>query len=524
MKSFTEMFTAARAISTPLVGVRTFDPASTIHNVTSTLSTEAQELTPLCSWDAIHGLKGLNDKGTEAVGAMCAKADDGQGVERGATVDLAICLAVAEEADEDVIIFIHNPQLVWGQDKKVIQAMWNLRNPYKAAGNMLVNLFGVGDEVPAELQQDMLILEEPLPTREQLAKIVTDTFAYAAQKPEYKACKSGATPDVVKSATDAGIGLPSFPFEQSTSMCLDMKAGKLDIETLWGRKKEIVSQNPGLSYHAGRETLADMYGCASWVTTNRLLMDGPYRPTIIVRMDEIQRQLAGSESDSSGTKGNLMGEFLTWVNDKNVICVLNVGVSGTSKSWGPYCLGGEYGLPVVNYSVSAMEHKHVGESSRHMRTAHRVLESISDGKILLFASANSLEGLPPELISRFQRGGIWFFDLPDSKEKNGILDLKIKMYGLDPNQERPAMENWTGRDIDNCAGKSKLYGISLVEAAKYIIPLHQSHTAMIDNIRSMASDKYLSASKEGVYKYTPAEGSKAAFSSTVKVVEGRKMR
>jgi hypothetical protein len=521
MKSFTEMFVAARSISTPLIAVRTFDPSSTINNIVRTLGDELVATLPLVSWDSIHGLKGLNDVGVEQVAKMCNKADDGAGVERGATVDLAICLAVMEEADADVLAFIHNPQLVWNTDKKVVQAQWNLRNPYKANGNMLVNLIGTGDDIPAELQQDMLILEEPLPTRTDLAKIVTDTFAYAAQKPEYKACKTAATPEVIKSATDALIGLPAFPAEQATSMCLDMNAGKLDIETLWSRKKDIVSQNPGLTYHAGRETLKDMYGCAAWVKFAERLMKGPKQPTVIVRMDEIQRQLAGSESDSSGTKGNLMGEFLTWVNDHNVICTLNVGVSGTSKSWGPYCIGGEHNKPIVNYSVSAMEHKHIGESSRHMRTAHKVLDSISDNQIWLIASANSLEGLPPELISRFQRGGIFFFDLPDDDEKAGILTLKLKAYGLDPNQERPTMQHWTGRDIDNCCGRAQLLGISVAEASQDIIPLHQSHNAMIENIRSMASGKYLSASKPGTYHYVPEPKTNAP---SVKIVEGRKMR
>ena len=264
-----------------------------------------------------------------------------------------------------------------------------------------------------------------------------------------------------------------------------------------------------------------MYGCAAWLKDAQLLMNGKKRPTILVRMDEIQRQLAGSESDSSGTKGNLMGEFLTWVNDRNVICTLNLGVSGTSKSWGPICLGGEYGVPVVNYSVSAMEHKHVGESSRHMRTAHKVLESISDCNIWLIASANSLDGLPPELISRFQRGGIYFFDLPDEEEKQGILKLKIKHYKLDPNQEMPAMPNWTGRDIDNVCGKADLFGMSLVDAAQHIIPLHQSHNAMIENIRSQASNKFLSASKTGVYQYT-SQPTVHKSTVTVTPVEGQR--
>ena len=168
-----------------------------------------------------------------------------------------------------------------------------------------------------------------------------------------------------------------------------------------------------------------------------------------------------------------------------------------------------------------MEHKHIGESSRHMRTAHKVLDSISDNQIWLIASANSLEGLPPELISRFQRGGIFFFDLPDDDEKAGILTLKLKAYGLDPNQERPTMQHWTGRDIDNCCGRAQLLGISVAEASQDIIPLHQSHNAMIENIRSMASGKYLSASKPGTYHYVPEPKTNAP---SVKIVEGRKMR
>ena len=97
---------------------------------------------------------------------------------------------------------------------------------------------------------------------------------------------------------------------------------------MWGRKREIVTQNPGLTYHPASETLKDMAGCAAWINSAQLLMNGPYKPTIIVRMDEIQRQFAGNETDSSGTKGNLMGEFLNWVNDRKVICSLNLGVSG----------------------------------------------------------------------------------------------------------------------------------------------------------------------------------------------------
>jgi hypothetical protein len=518
MKSFIELFTAAREVSTPLVAVRTFDPSSTIQSITASLGSQLAEVVPIISWDAIHGLKGLNDVGVSALGQM---ATDTETV-LGATVDLPLALGVLEAAGEDVIAFIHNPHLVWDTDKKVIQAVWNLRNDYKANGNMLIHLIGIGVELPAELQQDTLILEEPLPTREELAQIVVDTFGNAAAgKKEYAACKGGATPKVVKDAVDALIGLPKFPADQASAMSLDKVKGYLSIEDLWTRKRDIVSANPGITYHAGKETLKDMYGVNSVRKFGIQFMNGKFSPTLILRQDEIEKQFAGNGTDSSGTKGNLLGEWLTWVNDRRIICSLFLGVPGSSKSHAAYCIGGEFGRPVINYSIPGMEHEHVGMSSKHQRTAHKVLDAISDGRIWLIATANSLNGLPPELVSRFQVGGIYFFDAPDTEEKNGILQLKISQYKLDPNQEMPNMDNWTGRDVDNCARKADTLGISLVEASEHIVPLLTSHKEQMQTLRENATGRYLSASKPGVYEYTPA-----VVKPTVKLTDGvtRKIR
>jgi hypothetical protein len=517
MKSFIETFTDARAVSTPLVAVRTFDPASTINAITKSLGDKAHG-TPLVSWDAIRGLRGLNDEaGVPAVAQMCQKAD----VDPQATVDLAIALGTLESADEDVIAFIQNPQLVWPDDKKVIQALWNLRDGYKANGNMVVLCITPGDTLPNEWQQDVLLLDEPLPTREELATIVIDTFKYAGQNAEYKACLKGATPEVVKAACDALIGLPAFPAEQAVAMCLDKKTGKLDNEMLWDRKRTIVSQRPGLTYHAGHETFADMYGVETVKNFGMKLMTGKYSPTIILRMDEIEKQFAGNASDSSGVKGDLLGEFLTWVEDRKVICTLFLGVPGSSKSWASYCIGGNYGKPVLNYSVSAMQDSLVGNSGKNMRNANRTVDAISDGRIWLIATANSLRGLPPELISRFQVGGIFFFDAPDADERNGIMALKTAKYGLDRNQALPEMEGWTGRDIDGCARKADLLGVSLTEAGSFVVPLMTSHAEQMEELRQSAHGRFLSASKPGVYQYSKP---KEVHTSTVKVTEGRKMR
>ena len=510
MKSFIENFKDARRVSTPFIAVRTSDPLGTITNVIKSLGDKAAE-TPLVTWDSIHGLKGWSHDGqTDSLGsksltAMVALAtQNGADVTLGASVDLPIALSILEFAsEENLIVFVHNPHLIWATDVKVIQGIWNLRQLNTANGNMLVLMIGAGDELPTELQQDTLVLVEPLPTRDELAKIVIDTYQFAAV--ESAACTTSPTAGVIKAACDALIGMPAFPAGQAAAMELDMETGVLDIKALWGRKRDIVSQRQGLTYYNGDLKLIDMYGCDSIKTFSKRFMAGKHSPGLILRVDEMEKQFAGNGTDSSGSTGKLLGEFLTWVEDRKVICSLFLGVPGSSKSHAIYCVGGEYDKPVINYSVSAMEAMHVGEGNRHMREANRTIESISDGSIWLIATANSLRGLPAELLRRFQKGGIYFFDAPTYAEQVGIMKLKIARYGLDSKQEMPSeemMSGWTGSDVENCAAKADLLGISLMEAAKQIIPLMKSHHEDMDALRRSAHDRFLSASHDGLYQYT----------------------
>jgi hypothetical protein len=518
VKSFIELFTDARAVSTPSIAIRTFDPTSTILAVQNSMTAEEAEVTPFITWDSIHGLRGMTDAATEALHTM---ASDASVAELAISVDLPTALGILEYAKADVVAFIHNPQLIWDTDKKVIQGMANLRNDYKARGNMIVTLLNVGDPIPTELQQDTLVLEHPLPTRAELAKIVRDTFAYAysSDPKKYKACKDAATDEIVNAAVDALIGLPAFPAEQSTAMCLDNATGILDIVTLWDRKKTIVSQRKGLTYRAGGLTLKDLYGVESFKTYGTRLMSGSKPPTVILRMDEIQRQLSGNDTDSSGVKGDLLGEWLTWINDHDVYCTLLLGVPGSSKTHCIDCIAGEHGKPVIDYSISQMQDSLVGNSNKNLHVANSTVDSISDKNVWLIATANKLDSLPPELLSRF--ADIFFFDAPDADELAGIMRLKLAAYNLDAKQQHPDMTGWTGRDVKNCAIKAARMNTTVAESGEYIIPLMTSQKEAMDALRRSASDRFLSASKPGVYKYTePA----VKHTSTVKITEGRKIR
>lgn len=533
MSKFIEMFSAARRVSTPCIAVRTPDAASTIANIRKAIvvgksASEAEkelDNTPFVSWDAIHGLRGINKKGAAEVAEMSAKAD----IAVAASAALPVALAMAEFAKTDVILFVHNAHMFWDTDKDplVVQGIWNLRDKYKANGNMIVLLVALGAAVPSELNNDTLLLEEPLPTRAEIRDIVVQTFKAAG-------VKQAPSEETLTLSADALVGIASFPSDQATAMNLNMQTGELNIPGMWARKKDIIGATAGLSF-MDTLTLADAGGLHNIKQYLVRVMNGKRGANIILRLDEIEKAFAGAGTDTSGVKGDLLGNFLSWVEDKGIICILGVGVPGASKSHIIACIGGEFKKPVINFDISGMQDMHVGNSGKNLRAACSTVEAISDGQIILIATANSLTNLPAELISRFEKGGIFFFDAPTAEERAEILALKIKKYKLTKAQtaEVPPMDGWTGREIDSMCNNADMLNLTLVEAGKYVVPLTKSHSKTITALRQSAHNRYLSASHEGLYQYKPSESEQKEIDEqanghvhmpTVETSGGRKMR
>lgn len=521
---FMKGFIAARAVSTPLVVVRTPDAMSTIRNVNTAITRgrsaketeDILESTPRVSWDVINGLMGQNERGKKEVVNLLGAS----GIEPIETIELPKALQAMVDATEDVIFFVHNIHMFWDsstdEGKKVIQGIWNMRDLYKANGNMFVGTAALGATVPNELNNDILLLEDPLPTRDEIESIVVAAFKAACGD------KFKPTPEILHQAGDALVGIASFPCDQATSMGLNKKTGVLDIVSMWGRKKDIISATAGLSFlptlklsaAGGLENIKQYL--TAWIKGKR-------GANLILRLDEIEKMFAGAGTDSSGVTGKLLGNFLSWVIDKNIICMLFVGVPGASKSHIISCVAGEFNLPALNFDMGAMEDSLVGNSGKNLRAAQATVEAISDGQIILIATANSLTNLAPELISRFEKGGIFFFDAPTAEERKAILEIKIKQYNLTAAQtkECPDLDGWTGREIDSMCQKADDLGYTLKEAGQYIVPLTKSHHEDMERLRMSASKRFLSASKPGLYEYTPPEPKVADVKP---VASGRKYR
>jgi len=124
------------------------------------------------------------------------------------------------------------------------------------------------------------------------------------------------------------------------------------------------------------------------------------------------------------------------------------------------------------------------------------------GRVLVLSTCNGVTVLAPEMRRRLGSLGIFFFDLPTSEERAGIWMVWLKKCDLVVKGEHfPDDEGWTGAEISQCCIIARKLGISVHEAAKWVVPVSRSAADVIENQRRQASGKFLSTSGTGVYRY-----------------------
>jgi len=172
--------------------------------------------------------------------------------------------------------------------------------------------------------------------------------------------------------------------------------------------------------------------------------------------------------------------------------LLMVGLPGCGKTLLMKALGNEWGLPVVSFDPSRIFSSRVGDSESNMRRVLQIVEGMAPcvliideiekglagmqsstfsdsgvtarviGSFLIWmqectkpvfvvATANAIQYLPPELISRFDE--TFFVNLPQSAERKDIFKIHIKKLNRDPdkfNLEKLAenSKDLSGREIE----------------------------------------------------------------------------
>lgn len=481
---------AARRCGTPLIVIRTADPSATITRINDSITTK--DPTPIIQWDVVRGALGINDASAKILNETLQNSD----MEQAATTNPTEFLAFSRKFPRMTIVFMLNLHRFCADDIGCIQALWNLRDEFKAANKCVIGLCP-NITLPAELSQDVLVLDEPLPTDNELKAIATDIYN-AAQLEQPDAA-------TVERIVDATLGLAAFPAEQSMAMSITKKG--MDLAELWERKRSLIAQTDGLSVVPPSITLDDIGGITNAKQFMRRVMNGAEPPRCFVFIDEGEKAFAGSSvggGDSSGVSQNFLGTLLTTMQDEKYRGVIFVGFPGSAKSMVAKAAGATAGVPTIQFDLAGMKNSLVGASEANLRRALATVKAVSQGRAYFIMTCNGIATLPPELKRRF-KDAIFFFDIPDRAEKDVIWKLYIAQYaakleGLDISL--PNDEHWTGAEISTCVENAVRFRIPLSEAAAYIVPAYQSMgTEKATRLREEASGRFISASYPGPYQH-----------------------
>jgi SpoVK/Ycf46/Vps4 family AAA+-type ATPase len=238
--------------------------------------------------------------------------------------------------------------------------------------------------------------------------------------------------------------------------------------------------------------------------------------------------------------------------------VLLLGVPGTGKSAFAKALGRETGRPTLILDVGALMGSLVGQSEQNIRQALKIADAMAPcllfcdevekalsgvagsgqtdsgvsarlfGSLLtwmndhtsdvyLVATCNDISKLPPEFSRAERFDAVVFLDLPGREEKDAIWQLYLQKYDLDREQSLPKDDNWTGAEVKACCRLAALLDLPLTQAAQNVVPVAVTAAETVDQLRSWASGRCLSASQAGVYR---RDGQSSASRSRRRVRRG----
>ncbi|MGL4942084.1 MAG: AAA family ATPase [Thermoguttaceae bacterium] len=372
---------------------------------------------------------------------------------------------------------------------EVVQAVERQIQRGKVSRTFLIVL-APGVQIPVELEKLFVVVEHPLPDKEQLRQIATDI--------------AGELPDDVNTTRvlEAAAGLTRMEAEGAFSLSL-IEHDALLPEPIWTLKANLLRQSSALRLYRGEiPTLGGLDNLAQFCT----------------------RALSGNDSGERA-KG-----------------VMLLGTSGCGKSAYAKRLGHSVHRPTLILDIGALMGSLVGQTEAALRKALQQIDAMSpcvvmidevekavanggnDGGVstrllgtlltwlndrtsdsFIVCTANDITKLPPEFTRSERFDGIFFVDLPDKTAREQIWRIYERQYGFE-NPRRPDDNDWTGAEIKSCCRLAKLLDVSLQEAARNVVPVSVTAAESIETLRRWASGRCLDSASPGTYLHRPRAG------------------
>ena len=413
--------------------------------------------------------------------------DLGQGVVNLATGGATPCpspveaLKQAAKAPEGTLTFLCNFHRVIGS-LEVLQTIQNIVPTMKEKGNCIVVLAPSSEKLPEELARVFTSIDFDLPNKEELRQLSsTIGEPYSIALP--------TEPDGV---LDAALGLTSVEAEDAFSLAL-VETGRFDPGVVAREKAGALLRQSQLQMSQFQERFADLGGL------------------------DVMKDYTLKTAPSPLSLG-----------------IMILGVPGTGKSAFSKALGKELGLPTLSLDFSRMMSSLVGSSEANIRNALKAVDAmgrvvlfldeiekglagvgssgeldsgvkagvgatfltwLSDrdpGRAYLVATCNNIKQLPPPYQRAERWDAIFFVDLPNRREKDAIWPIHQARFKVEG--EHPDDTDWTGAEIKSSCRTAAMMGCSLLEAARYVIPIARSMKEEIQALREWASGRAIPAS------------------------------
>ncbi|MBN1593075.1 MAG: AAA family ATPase, partial [Candidatus Coatesbacteria bacterium] len=371
--------------------------------------------------------------------------------------------------------------------------------------------------IPIELEKEISVLDVPLPSEEELGKILDSVVQQAKRDPRLKV---DIRDDILDKMVRATSGLTEEEAENAFAKALvnDGKFTEEDLPLIIKEKKQIIRKTGVLEYFDLSETISGVGGLEklkAWLRNRAAAF--------------------GSEAREFGLpepKGLLL-----------------VGVQGCGKSLTAKAVASLWKLPLLRLDVGSLFGSYIGTSEDNMRKAIKIAESlspailwldeiekgfsgvsgsgISDGgttarvfatfltwlqektkPVFVVATANAIDQLPPEMLRKGRFDEIFFIDLPTVEERKSIIEIHLKKRNRPPgkfsiDELARVCRGFSGAEIeqgiisalyDAFAMKRDITEKDIIKAFSDSVPLSTMMKEQVAEFRAWAQDRARPAS------------------------------
>ncbi|NTX03047.1 AAA family ATPase [Myxococcus sp. CA051A] len=348
-------------------------------------------------------------------------------------------MAAIEKLGEPALVVLKDfhPYL---EDRGVVRALRELAHFLKSTFTTVI-LLSPTLLIPVELEKEISVIDVPMPGYNDLLQLLREIVAVVRRT-------NKATIDLSRDHADqlikAALGLTMAEAENAFAKAIahDGKLGPEDIKRIQDEKRQVIRKSGLLEYYPPEESLGNVGGLEN---------------------------LKGWLSQRTAAFGERARQF--GLPEPRGLLLL--GVQGCGKSLTAKAVSAHWNLPLLRLDMGRIFSGLIGSSEENLRKAIRVAESVAPvvlwvdeiekglsgvassgagdtgvsarvfgtlltwlqektAPVFVVATANRIDGLPPEVLRKGRFDEIFFIDLPEQAEREAIFRIHLRRRKREP--------------------------------------------------------------------------------------------